>query len=92
MTIKPREYFVNFSTVTDRATLHDKLRGCLALPPYYGANLDALHDCLTSMGPAVITLSGLRWLEPLGSYGALVLRVFREAAEESPSLTLIEND
>lgn len=92
MTIKPREYFINFSTITDRASLHEKLKACLGLPEWYGANLDALYDCLTDLGPSVISLSGLRWLEPLGAYGDKLLRVFRDAEEEARDLTIIISD
>ena len=92
MTIKPREYFINFSTVTDRASLHEKLKACLSLPEWYGANLDALYDCLTDLGPSVISLSGLRWLEPLGTYGKKVLQVFRDAEADARDLTVIVSD
>ena len=37
---------------------HAALADALAFPAYYGHNLDALHDCLTSLGDTqlVITL------------------------------------
>lgn len=89
MSAKAREYFINFSTVTDSDSLQDRLQACLPLPDYYGRNWDALYDCLTDMGPAVITLSGLKWLEPLGKAAELLPRVFRDAAEENKNLTLI---
>lgn len=89
MLTKTREYFINFSTVTDTDSLHNKLQACLPLPNYYGRNWDALYDCLTEMGPAVISLSGLKWLEPLGKAAELLPRVFRDAAAENPQLTLI---
>ena len=92
MTIKPREYFINFSTVTDRASLHGKLKACLGLPDWYGANLDALYDCLTDLGPSVISLAGLRWLEPLGTYGEKLLQVFRDAEADARDLTVIVSD
>ena len=92
MTIKPREYFINFSTVTDRASLHEKLKACLGLPDWYGATLDALYDCLTDLGPSVISLAGLRWLEPLGTYGEKLLQVFRDAEADSRSLTVVFSD
>ena len=92
MTIKPREYFINFSTVNDRASLHAKLKACLGLPDWYGANLDALYDCLTDLGPCVISLAGLRWLEPLGAYGKKLLQVFRDAEADSGNLTVVFTD
>ena len=92
MTIKPREYFINFSTVNDRASLHAKLKACLGLPDWYGANLDALYDCLTDLGPCVISLAGLRWLEPLGAHGKKLLQVFRDAEADSGNLTVVVTD
>ena len=32
--------------MTDRAALHAELKRAMALPDYYGGNLDALNDCL----------------------------------------------
>ena len=92
MTINRREYFINFSTVTDRASLHEKLKACLGLPDWYGANLDALYDCLTDLGPSVISLAGLRWLEPLGSYGEKLLQVFRDAESDARDLKIVVSD
>jgi len=89
MTMNKREYFINFSTVTDKDSLHRKLAACLPLPEYYGHNLDALFDCLTDLGPCIITLSGSRWLDSLGSTGTALRQVFTDAAEENKNLTFI---
>ena len=35
--------------MTGRAQAHAELKEKLALPDYYGGNLDALHDCLTDI-------------------------------------------
>ena len=35
-----------------RAALHELLARELDFPPYYGANLDALNDCLEEIGRA----------------------------------------
>ena len=35
--------------MTSVTALHKYLRSALALPVYYGANLDALYDCLTEI-------------------------------------------
>lgn len=44
-----KEYLVDLSDVTTRETLHDALEKALPLPEYYGRNLDALFDALTSL-------------------------------------------
>ena len=68
--------------------LHKYLRSALALPVYYGANLDALYDCLTEIAeptqlivPADITNN-----EKLGWYGEQLLQVLQDAAEENENL------
>lgn len=40
-------YYIDLSGITTTAALHERLRTCLDLPDYYGANLDALHDILS---------------------------------------------
>lgn len=42
-------YTINLSGVNSRDALHDALEKALPLPEYYGRNLDALYDVLTSL-------------------------------------------
>ena len=41
-------YVIDLSDAADKTRLHDILARSLTLPAYYGRNLDALWDCLTS--------------------------------------------
>lgn len=60
----------------------------LALPGWWGRNLDALHDCLTSLDrPVRLELRGREALES-ASFGRVLLRVLRDAAAECPRLEL----
>ena len=61
----------------------------LALPEWWGRNLDALHDCLTDLGrPVRLELHDRAAME--GSpYGRRVLRVLEDSAKEAPYLELI---
>ena len=76
--------------ICDREMLHEVLARELGLPPWYGRNLDALHDCLT--GPREDT--EIRILHPdalrqaLGGYADALLAVLRDAAAESAALRL----
>ena len=79
-------YILNCKHLTDRAKAHPYLARMLALPDYYGNNLDALYDCLTDMGPRTIVLLGTDALT--GGYGAKVLGAFEDAARENPALRL----
>ena len=43
------EYRIDISRVNSRDDLHDALEEALPLPSWYGRNLDALYDVLTSL-------------------------------------------
>lgn len=70
----------------ERLPAHDYLKEALALPDYYGKNLDALYDCLTELDETEIQFVNL---DAAGdSYFSRVLSVFQEAREENPRLHL----
>ena len=68
--------------------LHKYLRSVLALPVYYGANLDALYDCLKEIvePTQIIVPANVTDNEKLGWYGEQLLQVLRDAAEENENL------
>ena len=78
--------------MTDRETAHEYLAEMLALPDYYGKNLDALWDLLCEpCEPFTVTLLHSKALpQQLGGYGEAMLDVFRDASEENGSFTWIE--
>ena len=43
-------YYIDLQGVGTKEQLHERLRGSLPLPSYYGNNLDALHDVLEESG------------------------------------------
>ena len=54
-----------------RVLEHQHIKQALGLPDHYGANLDALHDCLGEMESAHITLRYAdAMLNALGLYGS----------------------
>lgn len=70
----------------ERLPAHEYLKEALALPDYYGKNLDALYDCLTELGETEIQFVNL---DAAGdSYFSRVLDLFQEAREENPRLHL----
>ena len=71
---------------------HEYLARVLALPAYYGKNLDALYDCLTERGPCTIVLAGAEVLRQWGGFGGRVLAAIEQAAEANPALTLEYDD
>lgn len=70
--------------------LQNYLRSVLALPVYYGANLDALYDCLTELDAAteLVVPAVIADEAHLGWYGEQLLQVLQDAAEENEALTV----
>ena len=78
---------IDFSKARSREDIHEILKFSLNLPNYYGNNLDALYDCLTTVffhRRTEFVLKGLDSLpEDLQKYGCQVKNVFIRAAAES---------
>ena len=68
--------------------LHNYLRSVLALPVYYGANLDALYDCLTELDAVteLVVPAAIADEAHLGWYGEQLLQVLQDAAKENEIL------
>jgi ribonuclease inhibitor len=65
--------------MTDRKAAHAYLKQALALPDYYGNNLDALYDCLTDLPPTEIYLENL---EEAGHFYPVIKHVMHSAKKE----------
>ena len=74
--------------LSQRRPAHEYLQDALGFPEYYGKNLDALFDCLTSLPECTIVLRGRDKLARSGGYGARILRVLEDAARANLRLTL----
>ena len=77
--------------MTDRKAAHAYLKQALALPDYYGNNLDALYDLMTDREEETVLVLGYwRQLGALmGDYGISLLETLREASEAHPILEVI---
>lgn len=85
---------IDGAVIETREQLHDALARQLALPEYYGRNLDALFDCLTELREdAELRLVHADALfAHLGVYADVLQNVLRDACEENPHLHLITED
>lgn len=66
--------------MTDRESLHLYLKEQFQLPAYYGRNLDALWDCLTTdfRERLIVIREPFVIEEQLGRYGKSLLDLFRD--------------
>lgn len=73
-----------------RENAHKYLAKKCGFPDYYGKNLDAAYDYLTSIADTEITIKyALSLEENLGEYGKIFLSVFSDAAENNSGLQVI---
>ena len=80
-------YVVYGNRMTSREAAHAELARALDFPEYYGGNLDALWDMISTADADVELIDVEKMLRALGSYGCKILSVFYEAMEENPGLT-----
>lgn len=71
--------------MTTRALAHDALTRALQLPDYYGRNLDALWDMVSTMEADVQLTYAEDMLSALGMYGQKLLALLEEADAKNPS-------
>ena len=83
------ELKLDASNAATRSELHDLFAQMLSFPDWYGRNLDALHDCMTSLNEDVnITVDEDELTGTLGErYVRILLRLLRDCAEENPHIT-----
>lgn len=82
---------LNGKDMTSYEVVHSYLKEKLALPDYYGGNLDALWDALIERTEptTIIFLEIGEALYYLGDYGMQLLMLFQELAEENEAITLL---
>ncbi len=80
--------YSRFMKTREKAHAHIARR--LSFPKYYGKNLDALHDMLTERGEKteIIIKGSERLRESMDGYGARIIKVFLDSAEENPNITV----
>ena len=88
---KKKKYVIDASLFTDKLSAHAAMRAVLADSEYYGSNLDALHDVLTSLRRdcTILILNFDAAAAALGEYAAGIRQVFTDSAAENPHLEIV---
>ena len=80
-----RKIILDMNVPQSKEEVQDYLMEKMGFPEYYGKNLDALYDCLTSLDRADLCFENLG---QDNGYFDRMLPVFRDAAEANPGLKL----
>ncbi|MBO4563055.1 MAG: barstar family protein [Clostridia bacterium] len=71
--------------------MHASLRAVLGEENYWGSNLDALHDCLTSIAePTELYIKNWSFaMRRLGDYANRLWHVLDDASRENPNIRIV---
>ena len=82
-----RECVMYGAKIADWDDFYSQIATDLQFPEWFGCNLDALHDCLTEMDRAQITIYQWQALaQTLGEKSVKLRKVLTEAGLENPDL------
>ncbi len=81
-----REVVLNNHDFETKKDLLHYIGEALAFPEYYGANLDALADCLSEVEEPVRIRIKRTWHQD--SWFKAAAKVIREAAKDNPAITV----
>lgn len=86
---EPKNYCVDLKNVKTKRQLHNRLKKYLELPSYYGRNLDALNDILTSwQEPCKITFVNWQGAKAsLADYFASLMELLHDASSSELSVS-----
>lgn len=79
------EHIIDGLEIKSKDDFHQRIKALLDLPEYYGENLDALWDCLTSDVELPLTVVWRNYAQSklyLGDYADKALEVMKEAEKE----------
>lgn len=80
---------IDCAVIQTRSDLHRIFSGILSFPAWYGGNLDALHDQLTSLSGTIRLDNWAIAEENLGKYGTSARKAILHAALENENLIVI---
>ena len=76
--------------IADKAELHRAFSRQLEFPDYYGANLDALYDCLTDLTGEIRLYHTAALRRSLNAYGEKILRVLKDAQSDALKVEFVD--
>lgn len=79
---------LNGKRIRNKKEAHEYIKRKLSFPNYYGENLDALWDILSTISEPIDIkfVNGDVFFENLGSYGVNIIDTFRDAAIENKNV------
>ncbi len=83
------EFVIDGKNMTDRRAAHEEIAQVMHFPAFYGHNLDALYDMLSTFEGKAVVINTADALNNLGSYGCNLLKTFFDAAEQNSRFTFI---
>jgi len=85
------EIKLNGAKMVDKASTHNYLKEKLGFPDFYGDNLDALWDCLSTdfSSKKIIIFNSKSIILNLGYYGEVLIKLFQKVAIENEAIQVI---
>ena len=81
---------LNFTRIPTPEAAHEYLKNALALPEYYGKNLDALYDVLSTWDRPMAFSLRLPDSGDMGAWCSRMQRVFADAAQANSRIRLVK--
>ena len=81
------EFVIDGTKMTERRAAHEEIARAMRFPDYYGHNLDALFDMLSTFEGSAKIRNIACALNALGGYGCNLIKTFFDAAEENSRFT-----
>ena len=83
---------IDCTVMVDEKSVHDAFAQALDFPAYYGRNLDAMYDLLSSSPELKLTLTNVAAIGKLFRYGDNMMLTLRDAEQANPLFTLEVED